>query len=34
MGRDGEISSLIFCLVSSTYRLFRDVSPEKTFSGS
>ena len=34
MGRDVEISSLIVCLVSSTYSLFRDVSPEKTFSGS
>ena len=34
MGRDVEISSLIVCLVSSTYSRFRDVSPEKTFSGS
>ena len=34
MGRDVKISSLIVCLVSLTYRPFRDVSPEKTSSGS
>ena len=34
MVRDVEISTSIVCLVSSTYSLFRDVGPEKTFSGS
>ena len=34
MGRDVKVNSLIVCLMSSTYSPFRDVSPEKTFSGS